>query len=829
MTAARSAISLHKELERIYGSPPGWRGVLSAVNHSVIGMRFMVTALIFFLIGGVLAMLIRAQLATSGAAFLSAPAYAQVFTMHGVIMMFLFAIPLIEGFALYMLPKLLGSRDLAFPMLSAFGYWCYLFGGLILLSALAVGAAPDSGWFMYTPLSSQPHSPGINSDVWLIGVTFVEVSALCAAVEFMTTVVKVRAAGMALNKMPILVWYLWVTSAMMLFGFPPLILGSILLEVERAFGWPFFNPEGGGDPLLWQHLFWLFGHPEVYIIFLPGAGVISTVLPVFAGRPLAGYSWIVLAIIALGFHSFALWVHHMFTTGIPRLSLAFFSAASLLVVIPTAVQIFSWLATLAGGRPRLTTPMLYVYGFLSIFVLGGLTGVMVAIVPFDTQAHDTHFVVAHLHYVLVGGFVFPLLAGLYHWFSHFTGRTCPTNISWAAFALVFGGFNVAFLPMHWTGLLGMPRRVYTYSSDAGWDALNLVSSIGAFALAFGFALILLELLHGKLFGARAPRNPWRAGTFEWAMATPPPSYNFASLPTALDREPLHGDEALPAKLARGEGLLGEPRHKWRETIGVEPIEGRPDQIILLPGPTFIPLFTAAALGVFFLAFLFKQYELAVGGLALTIACVWWWLWSRGLKQDWAHQELGNGSQAPLHPASSDPPSLWGMRFSLMGLGVFFASLVFGHLFLWLAGPGAGAGIEAPAWTLWLGAGALLAATAGAALAQRSNSAGPRAAVTGSLLFSMIANFAAGCAFLAAALLQPTAPQSDAIAAGAWALCVFMAAQAAIGVFIAAYAAARYLCGWISAQRKVELGALLLWQIWIFASGVVSGALILFAR
>ena len=392
-TDPSSPIALHKALEDVWGTKPGLARY-AAVNHNVVGLRFMLTSLVFFAIGGLLAMLIRTQLASSESVFMDAEEYAQVFTMHGSIMMFLFAIPFFEGLAIYLLPKLLGTRDLAFPRLSAYGFWCYLFGGGILIAALIAGVAPNSGWFMYTPLSSNTYSPGINSDVWLLGITFVEISALSAAIEIMVTILKLRAAGMSLDKMPIFAWYMLVVATMMLIGFPPLILGSVLLEVERAFDLPFFDPTRGGDPLLWQHLFWLFGHPEVYIIFLPAAGAISTILPVFAGAPLAGYRIIIAALVSMAFLSFGLWVHHMYTVGIPHVALSFFSAASALVAIPTAIQIFAWLATISQGRPRFSVPMLHIFGFFFVFVIGGLTGVMLAMVPFDWQAHDTHFVVA---------------------------------------------------------------------------------------------------------------------------------------------------------------------------------------------------------------------------------------------------------------------------------------------------------------------------------------------------------------------------------------------------------------------------------------------------
>ncbi|MEA3482156.1 MAG: cbb3-type cytochrome c oxidase subunit I, partial [Pseudomonadota bacterium] len=435
---------LHKNFAKVWDNLPGW-GNLAAVNHTSISQRFMLTGVIFFLVGILLAMLIRSQLALPGQTLITADLYSQVFTMHGTIMMFLFAIPVLEGAAMYLIPKMIGTRDLVFPRLSALGYYCYLFGGLILLSSLVLGIAPNSGWFMYTPLSSDDYSAGAGSDFWLLGVTFVEISAVSAGIELTVSILRTRAPGMSLSKMPIFCWYILAMALMIVFGFPPLILASILLELERAAQMPFFDPNAGGDPILWQHLFWLFGHPEVYIIFLPAAGMVSTILPVFAGRPLVGYRWVVLSVIITGFISFGLWVHHMFTVGIPHLAQAFFSIASMLVAIPTGIQIFVWLTTLWVGRVRFELPMLWIFGFLFIFVCGGLTGVMLALVPFDWQVHDTHFVVAHFHYVLIGGMFFPLIAALYYWLPHFSGRMPSMRMGRWAFGLVFVGFNSTFL------------------------------------------------------------------------------------------------------------------------------------------------------------------------------------------------------------------------------------------------------------------------------------------------------------------------------------------------------------------------------------------------
>jgi cytochrome c oxidase subunit I+III len=825
--APREALRLHHALEPLWSAPRSRLGFLAATNHTTVGLRFMGTAIVFFLIGGVLAMLIRAQLSTPNSQFLDAPAYAQVFTMHGTVMMFLFAIPLIEGFALYMLPKLLGARDLAFPRLSAFGYWCYLFGGLILLSAMLAGVAPDSGWFMYTPLSSKPFSPGINSDVWLLGVTFVEVSAVCAAVEFLATVLKVRTAGMSLARMPLLVWYLWVTAAMMAVGFPPLILGSILLEVERAFGLPFFDPTRGGDPLLWQHLFWLFGHPEVYIIFLPAAGIVSTILPVFAGRPIVGYAWIVAALIAQAFISFGIWVHHMYTTGIPHLSLAFFSAASLLVVVPTAIQIFAWLATLLKGRPRMTVPMLWIYGFFFIFVAGGLTGVMVAVVPFDWQVHDTHFVVAHLHYVLVGGFVFPVMAGLYYWMPQVTGRRSDGGLGKAGFWFTFIGFNLTFFIMHLTGLLGMPRRVFTYAPGLGWEWTNLVSSIGGFVLAIGVGLSLIDLVVQWRFSPHAPRNPWQAGTLEWAMGTPVPAYNLASLPAIASREPLAEDPGLPARLAAGCGHLATVRNGWRETLGVDGATGEPEQIILLPGPSYVPLLTALAAGGFFLSFLFSLYPAAIFFAFVTLFFVLHWLWDTGLRHDPEPMDAGAGLRLPLHTAHPQAPGWWGMVFALATNASFFASLVFGYLFLWTIAPAwpPPAYIRADLLSPLATAAALAVGGASAVAAKRANARSDAAGRGLWLLVGIGAGLVATLGFLAVPALLAPPLQSHAYAAAVTALACYGALHAFLSAVGSAFLWLRARFGYVSALRSLEVRNLALLWLYTAATGLLLVPLI----
>ena len=673
----RNALALHRELEAVWRNPKGWRGWLTSSSHNDLGLRFMLAAFFFFSVAGLLSMLIRAQLATRNGAFLSVEQYNQIFTMHGTLMMFMFATPMFAGLASYFLPRMLGSRDTAFPRLSALGWWCYLLGGVILLAALVGGVAPDGGWFMYTPLSSKAYTPGVNADVWLLGITFVEVSALAAAVDLTVSVLRLRAPGMRLTEMPLMAWYLLGAAVMMLVGFPPLILGSLLLEFERAFDWPFFDPLRGGDALLWQHLFWLFGHPEVYIVFLPAAGVVSTVLPVMARTPILGYGAIVAAILGLVFLSFGLWVHHMFAVGIPHMALAFFSAASALVAVPTAVQIFLWIGTLWKGHPRMHLPMLYLMGFFTTFVMGGLTGVMLAIVPFNWQVHDTAFVTAHLHYVLIGGFAFPMMAGIVYWMPFISQRQPVANLGKWAFWVIFIGFHGTFFLMHLTGLLGMPRRVSTYVHNPEWEWLNLVSSFFGFVMTMGFALFALSLVLQYYFGARSPRNPWKAQGTEWQVPRFKPLYNFASLP-------LMGQSGLQA--ARGEGALPGAARGQRELLAVDAISGSPQYVVMLPGTTFLPLYTALVIAAFVLLLLVGWYALAAVALAGIVAMGWCWGAPVLPLKDWGLVPVLPKVQVPVHVDVPRNLSHTGLACLLVADGSLYASFLFGIGFLSVIAP-----------------------------------------------------------------------------------------------------------------------------------------------
>ncbi|MCD9098334.1 cytochrome c oxidase subunit I [Luteimonas fraxinea] len=819
-------------LERVWANGRGLVGQLTAVNHTTIALRFIVTGLVFLLIGGMLSMFIRLQLSWPGLNVLDPERYAQFVTMHGTTMMFLFAVPIMEGFAMYLIPKMLGTRDLPFPRLSAFGWWCYLFGGIFLYSSFIFGSVPDGGWFMYTPLTDSTYSPGKGADFWLIGVTFAEIAAVTAAVELIVAILVTRAPGMDLTRMPLFAWAVLVTAFMIAFGFPPLILASLLLEIQRAFDFAFFEVARGGDPLLWQHLFWLFGHPEVYIIFLPAAGVVSTIVPTFARRPIVGYTWVVLALVATGFLSFGLWVHHMFAVGIPLLALAFFSAASMAVAIPTGIQIFAWIATLWAGKPWLRVPMLYIIGFFITFVCGGLTGVMLAFVPFDWQAHDTHFVVAHLHYVLIGGMMFPMFAGLYYWLPLASGRMPSESLSRSGFWLVFIGFHLAFLPMHITGLVGMPRRVDSYAMELGVQWLNLLSTAAGFVLAVGIVAILIDVALCFRLGRRGTENPWQAGTLEWALPHPAPKYNFASIPVVDDRNPLWHDPGVVEATRRTDGLLGEAVDGRRWIIGTGIQSAQPEQAIRLSNSTWLPLFAALTIAVLLGGFITSQYWLSILMLLPLIGLFLRWLWTVNGRETPLEIEVAPGLRLPTQALARNAPGWWALVGTLMIVGSLFASLVFAYFYLWLnapAWPGGGATLTAS--TPMLAAlGALLAAGVGAWRMPIALRAGhTRAAVIWSA-FAILSAIACLALQLPAIADAVGAPQRHAYGSVVWTLAGFQALHIAVAVLIAGFVALRIHHGHVDAVRSLEARIATGFWRYVVAQGLIVWALLhLFPR
>ena len=520
---------------------------LMTTDHKKIGVMYIVTAFFFFLVGGVEALLIRTQLAVPNGKVLSPEVYNQIFTMHGTTMIFLFVMPMLTGFGNYIVPLMVGARDMAFPRLNAFGYWIVLFGGLFLNSSFLFNAAPNGGWFMYAPLSELTKNcgnavmctPGMNADFWLLGVLLLGISSIAGSLNFVVTILKLRAPGMTLNRMPLFTWMTLVTAFLLLFALPSLTAASVLLLLDRHLGTHFYQFASGGDPLLWQHLFWSFGHPEVYILILPVFGMISEILPVFSRKPIFGYTFIAWSGVAIGFLSFTVWAHHMFAVGLPPIAQAFFATSTTLIAIPTAVKIFNWIATVWGGKVILRAPMLFALGFIAMFLIGGLNGAALAVVPFDYQVTDSYFVVAHLHYVLFGGSVFGIFGGIYYWFPKMTGRFLGDRLGQVQFWLMMIGVNLTFFPMHLLGLLGMPRRIYTYPANLGWNLDNLLATIGAFIIAASVLVFLWNLFVSLGNGQKAGNDPWDAFTLEWDTTSPPAHYNFLTIPTVRSRRPFY--------------------------------------------------------------------------------------------------------------------------------------------------------------------------------------------------------------------------------------------------------------------------------------------------
>jgi cytochrome c oxidase subunit I+III len=803
-----------KRLAQTWARPKGW-AYFSDVNNSVIGLWYISAAFAFMLFGGALALIMRTQLAVPDNNLVSAETYNQLFTLHGTVMMFLFAVPIFEAVAILILPAMLGARDLPFPRLSAFGFWCFVIGGVFVCGSIFFNAAPDAGWFMYPPLSTE--QGGIGADIWLLGLSFIEVASIAAAVELIVGVLKCRAPGMHINLTPAYGWYVLVVGAMILFAFPPLIAGDFLFEMERAFDWPFFDVTRGGDPLLWQHLFWIFGHPEVYIIFLPSIALLAMIIPTFSQRPLAGYSWIVLSAIGTGFLSFGLWVHHMFTTGLPSISLGFFSAASEAVAIPTGIQLFVFIATVMLGNVVRTVPMLYCLGALASFIVGGLTGVMLAVAPFNFQAHDTYFVVAHLHYTLIGGMVFPVIAGVQYYYPFATGKMLSRKLGIWSFWLTFIGFNVTFLPMHLTGLLGMPRRIFTYSALRQWGDLNLLSTVGAFIFAAGFLLFVWDCVRPKGEESNAPRNVWNAGTLEWVGKVPTEDWGLRSIPQINSRYPLWDDKTLLATIDEGRGLLADAKEGRRETLVTSVLDAEPLQVLRVGTPTWLPMLAAIGLGGVFIFPVWKLWWPTLGSGIFFLAIVLTWLWTGTAEiPEKQTKDIGDGRRVPLYVAGVRSTGWWAMFITMTGDLTAFLAVLFGYFFFWTIHPNfPPIGIDGPGWQWPMVAAALTLATWAVTLGGRLANAAGRVMLARSLLAAgLIGAVLTGLALMAGPWTTGLDPTAHAYPAIVWGLVVWVVLHLMAGMIMQAYALTRSIFGKLTPKHDADLWNVTLY--WHFA-------------
>ena len=620
-------------------STTGLWGWMTTADHKKIGIMYGYAAFFFFILGGMEALLLRIQLAQADSEFLTAGAYNALFTMHGTTMVFLFIMPASAAFMNYLIPLMIGARDVAFPRLNALSWWIFFFGGIFLYSTFIFGtslapispegitgnlapgggpgsfnflaASPDGGWFGYQPNAGPLYSPGTAMDYWALGVQLLGLASLISAVNFIVTIFNMRAKGMRLLRMPVFVWMSTVVAFLLLFSLPIIAVALFMVTFDRQFGTVFFAPVGGGDPILWQHLFWLFGHPEVYILILPAMGIVSEVLPVFSRKPLFGYSAVVFAGAAIAFLGFGVWAHHMFASGITPVAQAAFSLATMTIAIPTGIKIFNWMGTLWGGRIRFTTPMLFAVGFIAMFTIGGLSGVIHAVVPSDWQQTDTYFIVAHFHYVLFGGAVFGLFAGLYYWFPKLTGKMMNPRLGKTHFWLQFIGFNLTFAPMHWLGLQGMVRRTWKYAPGNGFEPWNIAVTIGAFIIALGVAVFMYNWFHSRRHGEDSGLDPWDARTIEWSIPNPTPVYNYANPPviTRLD----HFWHMKYSEDADGRAVRKPDTDEMLAQL--EHDELNPKETIHLPNPSYFPLTMAMGLPMVFYGII---YHTTAWGKALIV-------------------------------------------------------------------------------------------------------------------------------------------------------------------------------------------------------------------
>ncbi|MEE8134535.1 MAG: cytochrome c oxidase subunit I [Gemmatimonadales bacterium] len=573
---------------------------ITTTDHKRIGILYGVTAFIFFLFGGLEALLIRAQLMKPANDLIDAETFNQLFTMHGTTMVFLAIMPMSAAFFNYIVPLQIGARDVAFPRLNAFSFWVFLAGGLFMNASFLVGAAPNAGWFGYANLTSTQFSPGLNIDFWVLGLLTLGIASIAAGINFLVTIVNLRAPGMRMMRMPVFTWMTLITQFIVVTAFPVITVALVFLMFDRTFGTTFYVVAAGGDVLLWQHLFWLFGHPEVYILILPAMGMVSEVIPTFSRKPLFGYAIIVYSGLLIAVLGWGVWAHHMFAVGMGPVADAVFSSTTMFIAIPTGVKIFNWMATMWGGKISFKTPMLFSLGFVAMFVIGGLSGVMHSSAPADLQQTDTYFVVAHIHYVLYGGAIQGIFSGIYYWWPKMTGWMLSERWGKAHFWLSLIGMNLAFFPMHFIGLLGMPRRIYTYDPVLGVGAMNLVSTIGAFIIGLSVVAFLINVFYSRRQRVEAGMDPWGAATLEWSIPSPPPNYNFTAIPEVVSRLP-----------------------RWSDTE-MKAIPAEPEGEIHMPGGSYWPAVTAVGILVLAVGALVTKLPIVLGGVAVVVVGIYAW-------------------------------------------------------------------------------------------------------------------------------------------------------------------------------------------------------------
>ncbi len=619
-----TATVYEERLERIWQSRPGLVGWLLTTDHKRVGLLYFWTTLLLFGAGGIEALLVRTQLVVPNNDVLSPSTYDELFTVHGITMIFFFIIPMTTGaFGNYLLPLMLGARDMAFPRMNALSYWIFLGSAIFLYTSLALGMAPNAGWFDYVPLASQRYDPGAPIDFYCLAIIFNSISSTLTAANFIVTILKLRAPGMSFNRMPLFCFAFLAASFGLLFALPALSADTIFLFLDRNVGTHFFDPAHGGSVLLWQHLFWIFGHPEVYILIVPAFGIATSIIPAFTQRRVVAFPLVAIAELLVVFIGFGVWAHHMFAVGMPTVTVVFFSAATAVVVIPSTIQVFAWCMTFVTGNARFRTPLLFIAGFIFMFVAGGLTGIMFLAVPFDQQVTDTYFVVAHFHYIIFGAAVFPIFGGMYYWFPKVTGRLYFERAGQISFWLLFLGTNLLFFPMHILGLEGMPRRIYTYPGGMGWDAPNLVETIGGYLTAVGILLLLGNLVVSYLRGEPAGPDPWHGGTLEWTISSPPPEYNFAAIPkvsSAYANWDVPDREEDRRKLARG-ALVLEQGHE--QPVSSE-IDGWWSEVVEMPHDSPWPILFATGLSLVFAMLVIHRYVVALVmvGLVICVALAW---------------------------------------------------------------------------------------------------------------------------------------------------------------------------------------------------------------